>query len=220
MVLSAAMSLDGYLDNTSPERLLLSNDADFDRVDSERALSDAILVGATTIRADNPRLQVQSDDRRGERAAAGKPRTPLRVTVTSSADLDPASAFFADIGVPPIVYCPLSSVDTLVARLGPIATVVAAGEEDVDFREVLDDLSNRGVGRLLVEGGGVVHSRFLADDLADELQLVIAPILVGEPGAPRFLSEGQYPAGRLPLAEVRQIGDVVLLRFELRTGQR
>ena len=52
VVLSAAMSADGYIDDATDNRLLLSNDADFDRVDAERAASDAILVGANTIRRD------------------------------------------------------------------------------------------------------------------------------------------------------------------------
>lgn len=54
VLLSAAVSLDGFLDDTGPERLLLSGPADFDRVDELRASSDAILIGAYTIRADNP----------------------------------------------------------------------------------------------------------------------------------------------------------------------
>ena len=58
-VLSWAMSLDGYLDDVSGQRLVLSNAADLDRVDAVRASCDAILVGAGTVRADNPRLVVR-----------------------------------------------------------------------------------------------------------------------------------------------------------------
>ena len=57
-LLSCAMSLDGYLDDASDRRLILSNEADFDRVDEVRAGCDAILVGAATVRNDNPRLVV------------------------------------------------------------------------------------------------------------------------------------------------------------------
>ena len=60
VLLSAAMSADGYLDDASATRLVLSGEADLDRVDELRAGSDAILVGAQTIRADNPRLLVRS----------------------------------------------------------------------------------------------------------------------------------------------------------------
>ncbi len=70
----------------------------------------------------------------------------------------------------------------------------------------------------MVEGGGAVHTQFLADDLVDELQLVVAPFFVGEPGARRFVGEGHFPwhpGRRAVLAETRQIGDVVLLRYAL-----
>jgi 5-amino-6-(5-phosphoribosylamino)uracil reductase len=70
----------------------------------------------------------------------------------------------------------------------------------------------------MVEGGGVVHTQFLADDLVDELQLVVAPFFVGDSSAPRFVADGRFPWNadrRATLAEVRQIGDVVLLRYAL-----
>ena len=59
VLLSCSLSLDGYLDNASQRRLVLSNAADLDRVDEVRAGCDAILVGAATVRADNPRLLVR-----------------------------------------------------------------------------------------------------------------------------------------------------------------
>src|SRR5687768_7436010 len=80
ILLSCGMSIDGYLDDASGERLLLSNDADFDRVDAVRAGCDAILVGATTIRQDNPRLLVRSADRRAARIARGAHPDPVKVT--------------------------------------------------------------------------------------------------------------------------------------------
>src|SRR5690606_41217670 len=83
------MSLDGFLDDDSPQRLLLSDAADFDRVDQVRAECDAIMVGARTLRSDNPRLLVAAESRRRARLAAGRPEYPLKVTVTASGALDP-----------------------------------------------------------------------------------------------------------------------------------
>jgi riboflavin biosynthesis pyrimidine reductase len=70
------MSIDGYLDSADTARLHLSNADDFDRVDAVRAPCDAILVGAATIRADNPRLLVRSAARRAERMFRGLPASP------------------------------------------------------------------------------------------------------------------------------------------------
>lgn len=94
VVLSCAVSLDGCLDGTGEDRLVLSGEADLDRVDAERAAADAILVGAGTIRRDDPRLLIRSARRRAGRRARGRPPQPAGVTVTASGDLDPAARFF------------------------------------------------------------------------------------------------------------------------------
>src|SRR6187397_3610602 len=92
-LLSCCVSIDGYIGNGA-SRLLLSNEADFDRVDAVRASCDAILVGANTVRLDNPRLLVRSQARRDERTARGLAPSPMKVTVTRRAELDAGAAFF------------------------------------------------------------------------------------------------------------------------------
>jgi 5-amino-6-(5-phosphoribosylamino)uracil reductase len=95
---------------------------------------------------------------------------------------------------------------------------VVDGGQPVKMRRLSEDLGERGVARLMVEGGGKVHTQFLTGNLADELQLVVAPFFVGDSRAPRFVRDGRFPWNpdrRAALAEVRQIGDVVLLRYAL-----
>jgi 5-amino-6-(5-phosphoribosylamino)uracil reductase len=92
--------------------------------------------------------------------------------------------------------------------------VVGVGDHRVDLPGVLADLAARGVRRLMVEGGGSVLAQFLADGLADELDLVVAPLFVGDQAAPRITGSGAGTARhRMHLAEVRLIGDVVLMRY-------
>jgi 5-amino-6-(5-phosphoribosylamino)uracil reductase len=198
------MSLDGYIDDASDRRLILSGQADLDRVDALRAACDAILVGAGTIRADNPRLLVRDPRRRAARVAAGRPEHPTKVTLTATGDLDPASAFFTAGDGPKLVYVPSPAI---AARIGAAATVVVAATLDA----LLADLASRGVGRLLVEGGTAVHTAFLSTGLADELSLAIAPILVG--GGTRFVGPGEFPAGRLRLLGVEAVGDMAVLTY-------
>ncbi|WP_151478970.1 dihydrofolate reductase family protein [Streptomyces albicerus] len=218
VLLSAAVSLDGCLDDTGPGRLLLSGPADFDRVDEVRAESDAILVGAGTLRADNPRLLVNSAERRAARVAAGRPEYPLKVTVSGSGDLDPTANFWST-GGEKIVYTSDKGVQraTDALRGHDDVDVVPVGSGDVDWRGVLAHLHDiRGVRRLMVEGGGRVHTQLLQQGLADELQLAVAPLVVGEPGAPRLFGPGGYPGGprnRMRLVETRPVGDVVLMRY-------
>jgi 5-amino-6-(5-phosphoribosylamino)uracil reductase len=216
-LLSCGMSIDGYLGTASPRRLELSNDADFDRVDAVRASCDAILVGAATVRNDNPRLVVRSESRRDERTARGLPTSPIKVTVTQRVELDARADFFTVGESEKLVYCASPQVVQARRRLGPVATVIDGGTP-VEMRRLCEDLGDRGVERLMVEGGGNVHTQFLTDNLADELQLVVAPFFVGDSRAVRFVSDGVFPwnpGRRATLAEVRQIGDVVLLRYAL-----
>jgi 5-amino-6-(5-phosphoribosylamino)uracil reductase len=221
VLLSCAMSVDGYISDNSSDRLLLSNDADFDRVDGQRALADAVLVGATTIRRDNPRLVVRSPARRSARQERGLPVSPAKVTITGSGNLDPEASFFTAGGaeVCKLVYCARPAVRAAQDRLGmaPSTSIIDAGSP-LDLVTVVTDLAARGIRRLLVEGGQNIHTQFLAAGLADELQLVIAPFFVGDPAAPRFVGAAALPwdsGHRMTLAEARPIGDVVLLRYLL-----
>ncbi|MGH3765750.1 MAG: RibD family protein [Pseudonocardiaceae bacterium] len=215
VLLSVAMSVDGYIDDVRDARLMLSNDEDLDRVDEVRAGVDAILVGANTIRRDNPRLLVRSPARQEERVRRGLAAHPLKVTLTGRGDLDVAAQFFSAGDSGKLVYTCDSVATALREKLGVAATVVAAGEP-IDVGAVLDDLGEREVERLMVEGGGTIHTQFLAAGLVDEIHLVIAPFLVGDAGAPRFAYPGRFPQDPehpMTLAEIRQMGNVVLLRY-------
>ncbi|MEV6263591.1 dihydrofolate reductase family protein [Streptomyces sp. NPDC051784] len=214
VVLSAAMSVDGHLDDSSDRRLLLSNAEDFDRVDEVRAGADAILVGATTLRRDNPRLLVNDEGRRSARLARGLPAHPLKVTVTASGRIDPGLRFWRH-GDEKLVLTVDAALDGVRAKLDGLAEVVSVGTA-FDWGRALDELGRRHVRRLVVEGGGTVHTQLMEQDFADELHLAVAPLLVGQAGAPRFLGPAGYPGGptaRMRLLETRALGDVVLLRY-------
>ncbi len=214
VLLSCAMSVDGYIDDTSADRLLLSNAEDFDRVDAVRAASDAILIGASTMRRDNPQLLVNSEERRAARVTRGLPEYPLKVTVTGTGDLDRKLKFWHH-GGEKAVYCPDGVVASVRETLGDLATVVGTGDT-LDLPCMLADLALRGIGRLMVEGGSTVHTQFLTAGLADEIHLAIAPFFVGQPDAPRFVGPGTFSNDlhhRMTLAEVRAFGDVALLRY-------
>ncbi len=222
VLVSVATSIDGYLDDRNDARLMLSNEEDLDRVDEVRASVDAILVGANTIRRDNPRLLVRSGARQQQRIQRGLAAHPMKATLTGRGDLDVTAQFFSCGEGETLVYTPAPVVAAVRGRLGGVATVVAAGEP-LDLDVVLADLGARKVGRLMVEGGGTILTQLLGAGLVDEIHLVIAPFFVGDGAAPRLVHPGQFPQNPehpMSLVETRQIGDVVLLRYLTAPGRR
>ncbi len=213
--LSACMSLDGHIDMVGGSRpLVLSSEEDCRDMHGLRAECDAILVGAGTVRRDAPRLTVRYPDLLERRRQAGLPDHPLKVTVTRTGELDPASAFFTR-GGERVVLCPEPVLAATRARLGNVATV--AGLDGTDSRAILDRLSALGVRRLLVEGGTELLTRFLADGAFHHLRLAVAPFLVGQDAAPRLAGSGRFPFGpdhRLRIRATRLLGNVCVIDMD------
>jgi 5-amino-6-(5-phosphoribosylamino)uracil reductase len=239
VLLSCAVSADGYLDDASPRRLILSGPADLDRVDEVRAGCDAILVGAQTVRRDNPRLLIRDPRRSARRAARGLPAHPARVTLTATGDLDPQARFFAP-GALRLVYCATPGLAAARARLGEDSAVLIDAGDPLSLDLMLVDLAERGVLRLMAEGGARLLGAFLAGGLADELDLAVAPFFVADPAAPRLSLPHPAPApssvwvppppgpintvspsspgSSMTLAEASRVGEVALLRYLLGPG--
>jgi len=217
VLLSCAASADGYLDDASPRRLILSGPADLDRVDELRAGCDAILVGAQTVRKDNPRLLIRDPRRSARRAARGLPPHPARVTVTATGDLDPRADFFAP-GALRLVYCATPALGRVRLGLGEDRAVVIDAGDPLSLDFVLKNLTERTLLRLMVEGGAHLLGAFLAGGLADELNLAVAPFFVADPAAPRLNLPRPGADGPMTLAEVRRVGEVGLLRYLLGPG--
>src|ERR1700722_18901226 len=222
-IVSCAVSLDGCLDDASPERLILSGPEDLDEVDELRSAADAILVGAGTIRADNPRLLVRDDERVAAREAEGRPPHPLRVTLTATGDLDPAARFFAGPGTALVYAAGAAAAAAARQRLGDKAVVVDAGAE-LSLAAVLHDLyAERMVLTLLAEPGAVLARELLAADLVDEIRLAVAPFFVGDENAPRFALPAHYPQASgspMTLASVRRLDGLAVLRYRLNSPTR
>src|SRR5512139_2784740 len=111
------MSIDGYIDDSTPERLRLSTPADFDRVDAVRATCDAIMVGAESVRRDDPKLLIRSESRQRRRTERGLPAHLIKVTLTAGGELDPEARFFTTGDAPKLVYAASLAVAALTAVL-------------------------------------------------------------------------------------------------------
>ena len=219
VLLSVAMSLDGCIDDDSKTRLVLSNTRDWEEIDRLRAEADAILVGAGTIRADNPRLLVRSESLVQHRIASGRSPQPLKVTLTRAGDLTPDRLFFRLGESDKLVYCSRTQAEAQRARLQGSAEVIAAGSERVDLSLMLSDLASRGVKLLMIEGGTAINTQFLAENRVDELRLMIAPKVVGSATAPRIVHSDSslvHFAEHLTLVSTQQIDDCAVLHYQRR----
>ena len=201
-----AMSLDGCIDDASDRRLVLSSPEDLAAVHELRARSHAILVGAGTVRKDDPALTV-----RGIEGAS----QPAKITVTQSGSLDPSRRFFTDGTGPKLVYCSSTSQGVLEAKLSSVAEVVALAP-GFGIAEVLQEAAGRGFHRILIEGGSQILRQCFAAGLVDCLRLAVAPHIVGDPAAPRFLAPGTYRQDRrntLRLQSVERLGETAVLTY-------
>ena len=219
-ILSSAISIDGHLNDTSEERLLLSHPKDFDRVDSVRATCDGILIGAHTLRVDNPSLQIRSHSLIQQRLKANRPQNPARITLTSSGNLPASHTFFEENGTSILVYCPSNTAIHLSQHLEDTPAQIIALDADVNLRSLLMDLKKRKIHRLLIEGGEQIATAFLTAGLISELQIAIAPFFVGDALAPRLVRSGIFhhnKNNRMDLLETKMVGDMAVLTYKLQT---
>lgn len=217
VLLVAAASLDGKLSSARREPVTWTSRADRARLFERRDAADALLVGAATIRAEDPPL-LPTAERRAARVKAGKPPNPLRVVVSASLDLPLGRA---------LTPGPDAAVLVLGPRLGQedrARALTAAGVEvlpvlgaDGDLRQALVALHTRGVREVACEGGGVLNAAMLAQDLVDEVHLTMCPVLLGGADAPTLVDgSGLAALRRARLVECRTVGQEVFLTYSLR----
>lgn len=195
-------SLDGFIATPSGDSQFVTGDDNVVHMHRLRALCDAIVVGAGTVAADDPRLTT--------RRVAGP--NPLRVIVDLDRRLDPSAQVFVDGAAPTLYYCSRTQVARGETHVGA-ATIVPVDATDLPraLAALVQDLRLRECARVFVEGGGVTVSAFLEAGLLDCLQITIAPVLIGD-GRPAIrlapverLSECRRPAYRV----FRMGGDVL-----------
>jgi riboflavin biosynthesis pyrimidine reductase len=189
-----------------------------------RAHSDGLLVGAGTLRHEGYRGVRLDERRRAWRREHGFAEYPTLVVVSSTLDLDPDQAAFADAPVRPIVLthaagllerraAPPAGAARTLADLQAIADIVVCGESTVDLAAGLAELRRRGLDQVLCEGGPHLFGALLAADLVDEFCLTISPLLAG-PGAGRIVAgPGRETPLGMRLIHVIEADDMLLARY-------
>lgn len=205
VVVHLAQSLDGRIALPDGRSQWISGDADLVHTHRLRALCDAVVVGARTVAADDPRLTV--------RRVTGP--NPVRVVIDPAGRLDRDRNVFVDGEAPTLRVC----ADGCAAAVEEGTLVLPAPGGRFDPRALVAALRARGIRRILVEGGGLTASQFVVSGVADRLHLVVAPVLLGA-GAPSFdLPEPLAPSlDGCPRPPMRAwpLGDDLLLDCDLR----
>ncbi len=183
-----------------------------------RALSDVVLVGAGTARAEGYRALRAKPAHAEQRAAAGQPPAPVLAVVTRRLALEPTSDLFHGGAQRTVVITrtpPDAEAREHLAAVAEVADVIVAGEDAVDLAQALDELAGRGLTRMLCEGGPRLLADITAAGRLNELCLTVTPALVGGFGlrilsGPPLGGDGPVP---LSLARLLEEDGSLLARY-------
>ena len=158
-------------------------------------------------------------------AAAGLYEPPLFVVVSNSGQIDPTDPVFQRRSYPIAPIVVVSTATEVTSGLSDVAEIVRIGAESLDLADLMRYLANeRGVRRLVCEGGAILNYHMLTAGLVDEFFITVTPSIIGEP-RPRTAVEG--PAA-LPSDQMQRLdlvgsvtrGGEVFLRYRVRGASR
>jgi len=213
VIMNAAMTLDGKIATSSGDSKI-SSEADLTRLHRLRSRVDAVMVGAGTILADNPSLTV--------RRVKGK--NPIRVVVDGMARI-PTDARVLDQSAKTIVAVLKAADEKKVEGLRRAgAEVLLFDGEQINLRSLLEELHRRGIRKLLLEGGSTLNWNMIAAGLVDEIQVTVAPRIVGGAAAKTLVGGAGFPTVKegvkLRLSKITKVGSDVLLIYRVTGAKR
>ena len=207
VIINCAMSADGKLALPIRKQTKISSKEDMDRVYRLRSECDAVIVGVGTILADNPGLVVKFHGKLAE-------KQPLRV-VLDTHGRTPDDSEVLDDRAPTLI-----AVGEGTQKQWERAETVVCGRNRVDLNKLLSVLYERGIKKVLVEGGGETLWSFLSLKLVDEMTVFVGCMIIGGADSPT-MADG--PGARTPeeiigleLIDSRQMDGGILLHYKLR----
>jgi len=212
ITVNAAMTVDGKI-ATSLGDSAISSKEDLLRVHELRASVDGIVVGISTVLADDPRLTVRLAAKQDKR------KYPVRIIIDSTGKIPLDSRILRTASkIRTIVaVTELAHTDTIskIKKMG--AMVIVSGRQRVNLKKVLSIVKKMGIKRVLVEGGGEINWSLFSLGLVNELIVTIAPKIVGGRKATTLVEGGGYPSVsngiKLQLKKVRMQNNGELVLF-------
>jgi 5-amino-6-(5-phosphoribosylamino)uracil reductase len=205
------VSLDGQISAADGRSESLSTEDDRLIFALLRSLSDAIIVGARTVRAEKYKLPVITrEELVVAREESGREKPPVLVIISRSGQLDPTLECLQQ---PTIVITPSTTPPEAIAALTKVVEVVQLPGEEISFHQIISLLRDRGLTQILVEGGTALLSTMLEQQAIDELCLTLSPQLVGAHGQP--LIEGIAAGSSLDLAHLVAAPNCLFTRYRV-----
>ena len=216
------MTVDGKITTREYSPVDFTSREDKRHLLEQRALADAVLIGHSTLKADNVRLGLPKGELREQRVARGQAPSPLRVIVSNEGRIDTALKIFQSDIAPIVIFSTTRMPRTFQKALRERATLHLSEGDSVDLVSMLQQLRTEfKVQSIALEGGATLFRSMLELDLVDQLNLTITPHLFGGRGAPTLTGSSPefLPASvRCSLTEMRTVGDECFLTY--RIGRR
>ncbi len=210
--INSAMSADGKISSIDRKQIRISGKEDLMRVDELRASCDAIMVGVGTILADDPGLRIKSRTLRERRKEMGLTGEALRIVADSNART-PANAKVLGPGC--LIAVSHSAPEERKEKLRASCEMIECGTEVVDLSGLMEKLYDRGIKRLMVEGGARLNWSLIEHGLVDEIYVFIGGMIIGGERAPSLVDGSGFHSSfpRLSLQSLQKMDDGILLQW-------
>lgn len=204
VIINCAMSLDGKIALPSRIQTRISSEDDMARVYKLRNECDAVLVGIETILSDDPKLSVKDK-------YVPNPNQPYKIVIDSKCRIPSDAKVFENNKA--IIVTTIGKSKELSCE------IIECGDDKVDLKKLLEILFQKGIKKILVEGGGTIIWSFLRENLVDELYIFIGNIIIGGKNSPTF-ADGEGVKNfneiiKLKLSSIDQSDEGILLRYKL-----
>jgi 5-amino-6-(5-phosphoribosylamino)uracil reductase len=216
-VVVLAMSADGKISDAARSHPRFGSQEDFDHLERQVALADAVLFGAATLKAGGTAMRVLKPELIKQRLASGKPEQPIQIVCTRTGNIDPTIKFFQQ-PIPRYLLTTPTGAQHWNGEPG-FDHVLSATEERIDWHQAFEILHQHRIETIAVLGGGEIVAALLEADLIDELHLTICPLLLGSKDAPNPVEGAgfsQENAPRLELLSVRQVEQELFLHYKVK----
>jgi 5-amino-6-(5-phosphoribosylamino)uracil reductase len=203
-----AMTVDGKIADGNRSAAKFSSPQDFRHLEEQVAQADAVLIGAGTLRIHGTTMRVLDPNLIQARVQRGQPPQPIQIVCSRSGNLDPDLKFFRQ-PVPRWLLTPANIKGEKFDRVLQISNGL-----DIDWQRTWAELAGLGIDRLCILGGAEIATSLWEQDLIDELQLTICPLIFGGISAPMpCMGIGLATPRKLELISNQSIGQEIYLHY-------